>query len=114
VIAENLIRVTWPGILASSYQVRGLQAAANEIGRDARAMKKVGEALRRCAAGIAIQNRRFPDVSTKFPVRSKTFPVSGQEFPVPLRREFSCKPLNSLADWARKSRRRAGIRKIPC
>jgi hypothetical protein len=52
--------------------------------------------------------------STKFPVRSKTFPVSVQKFPVPLRREFSRKPLNSLADWTRKSRGRVGIRKIPC
>jgi hypothetical protein len=63
VTTENLIRVTWPGILASSYQGPGVQAAANEIGRDARAIKKVGEALRRCAAGIAVQNRRFPDPS---------------------------------------------------
>jgi len=26
-----------------------------------------------------------------------------KKFPAPLRREFCCKPLNSLADWARKS-----------
>jgi hypothetical protein len=37
-----------------------------------------------------------------------------QKFPVPLRREFPCKPLNSLADWAPKSRKGAGIDEIPC
>ena len=70
--------------------------------------EEVGEAL------LAIQNRRFSDGSTKFPVRSKTFPVSAQKFPVPLPREFGCKPLNSLAEWARKSRWKVGIFKIPC
>ncbi len=37
-----------------------------------------------------------------------------QKFPVPLRRELLCKPLNSLADWAPKSRKGAGIDEIPC
>ena len=37
-----------------------------------------------------------------------------QKFPVRLRREFNWKPLNSLADWAQKSCRKAGIDKIPC
>src|SRR6266436_7972251 len=37
-----------------------------------------------------------------------------QKFPVSLRREFSCKPLNSLPDWARKIVQGAGIDKIPC
>ena len=32
-----------------------------------------------------------------------------KKFPAPLRREFCCKPLNSLADWARKSSREARI-----
>jgi hypothetical protein len=36
-----------------------------------------------------------------------------QKFPVPLRREFSWKPLNSRADWTSKSQRRAGFCKIP-
>jgi hypothetical protein len=37
-----------------------------------------------------------------------------QKFPVRLRREFICKPLNSLADWAPKSRKGAGNDEIPC
>ena len=37
-----------------------------------------------------------------------------QKFTVSLRREFSCKPLNSLPDWARKIVQGAGIDKIPC
>ena len=37
-----------------------------------------------------------------------------QKFPVRLQREFNWKPLNSLADWAQKSCRKAGIDKIPC
>jgi hypothetical protein len=37
-----------------------------------------------------------------------------QKFPVPMHREFSCKSLNWLPNWARKSCKKAGIDKIPC
>jgi hypothetical protein len=37
-----------------------------------------------------------------------------RKFPVPLRREFTSKLLNSLADGAPKSQRMAGFREIPC
>jgi hypothetical protein len=82
-----------------------VRAAANEIGRDARAMKKFGEAcgdarpISPCKTGGSL------NPSTKFPVRSKTFPVPAKKFPVLLRREFSCKPLNSLAVWTQKWRK---------
>jgi hypothetical protein len=37
-----------------------------------------------------------------------------EKFPVPLGREFSCKRLNLLADWAPKSQMQAAIGEIPC
>src|SRR6516164_5878978 len=43
------------------------------------------------------------------PVRSLGCNPFFKKFPAPLRREFCCKPLNSLADWARKSAQEAGI-----
>ena len=43
------------------------------------------------------------------PVRSLGCNPFFKKFPAPLRREFCCKPLNSLADWARKSAQEARI-----
>jgi AraC family transcriptional regulator len=39
-----------------------------------------------------------PYAALKFPVPSQKFPVTPKKFPVPLRREFYCNHLNSLAD----------------
>src|SRR5712672_2432602 len=48
----------------------------------------------------------------KFPANSLLFVENSllgiQKFPAPLRREFGCKPMDSLAEWRRKSS------KIPC
>jgi len=45
----------------------------------------------------------FPVIVWEFPVTPKIFPDTFKKFPVPLRREFCCKSLNSLADWTAKS-----------
>jgi hypothetical protein len=37
-----------------------------------------------------------------------------QKFPAPLRREFGCKPLYSLAEWSQKLANQPKILKIPC
>jgi hypothetical protein len=47
----------------------------------------------------------------KFPVPCRKFPVLSKKFRVPLRREFGCKSLNSLADWANTSSAAARPRK---
>jgi AraC-like DNA-binding protein len=39
-----------------------------------------------------------PYAALKFPVPSQKFPVTPKKFPVPLRREFYCNHVNSLAD----------------
>ena len=60
--------------------------------------------------------RNFPDPSIKLNslFAPKNSLLGLQKFPVSLRREFSCKPLNSLPDWARKIVQGAGLDKIPC
>jgi hypothetical protein len=51
----------------------------------------------------------------QIPCYREIFPCyASKKFPVLLRRECGWKPLNSLADWVPKSRRRAGFSKIPC
>jgi hypothetical protein len=40
--------------------------------------------------------------------------LSAKKFPVPLRKEFSSKPLNFLTNWALKSAAEASFSQIPC
>jgi len=49
----------------------------------------------------------------KFPVPALKFPVPAKKFPVMLRKEFGCKRLNLLTNWASKSQIKAGIDEIP-
>jgi hypothetical protein len=58
----------------------------------------------------------------KFPANSLLFVENSllgiQKFPAPLRREFGCKPMDSLAEWRRKLANEPKIFKnslqIPC
>jgi hypothetical protein len=54
----------------------------------------------------AIQHRQIPCYRLSVPWGALQF---FKKFPAPFCREFCCKPLNSLADWARKSAQEARI-----
>src|SRR5262245_56720981 len=56
-----------------------------------------------------IAHRRLMSPEYVRPVRSPGGTPFFKKFPAPLRREFCCKPLNSLADWVRKSAQGARI-----
>jgi len=63
------------------------------------------ERIRRYAAElVAVRSKNWSEVEIpssglSIPCSLKKFPVRSKKFPVPLRREFRCKSLNSLADW---------------
>jgi len=59
----------------------------------------------RCVRDFGTQKSLFIEINSLF---------LPEKFPVPLGREFSCKRLNLLADWAPKSQMQAAIGEIPC
>src|SRR5229473_1294617 len=60
----------------------------------------------------------FSKIPCKFPANSllpqKNSLLGIQKFPAPLRREFGCKPMDSLAEWRQKLRMSPKSSKIPC
>src|SRR6266511_423973 len=70
------------------------------------------EGIRQLAGEVQSGASAIRDLNSLFLVIHSLIGV--RKFPVPLRREFRCKRLNSLADWTRKSQRRSGIDEIPC
>src|SRR5258707_15204864 len=60
----------------------------------------------------------FSKIPCKFPANSllpqKKSLLGIQKFPAPLRREFGCKPMDSLTEWRRKLANEPKSSKIPC